>query len=165
MTNILFQSQTLIGNVVFKPSIWSKWKVSNFDEIMALQQSITTERASVFCSAEVLPAQSKVQSSAETTGTSWHRSHIKHPSKSTRGTNPGNTLRPFKTEQLPKMHTKVQEGIERTNCCTTAIVAHAQHCSVLYPTVHKTAHTKIKKKNKCSLLWSAIDTNNNKYNK
>lgn len=116
---------------------------------MALQQSITTERASVFCSAEVLPTQSKVQSSAETTGKSWHRSHIKHPSKSTRGTNPGNSLRPFKTEQLPKIHTKVQqrrEVIECTNCCTTVIVTNAQHCSVLHPTMHKTAHTKIKKK-------------------
>jgi len=87
----------------------------------------------VSCSAEVLPTQSKVQRSAETTGTIWYRSHIKNHSKSTRGTNPGNSLRPFKTEKLPKIHTKVQqrrEVVKCTDCCTTAIVTHAQHCSL-----------------------------------
>lgn len=75
-------------------------------------QSITTEKASVFCSAEVLPAQSKVQSSAETAGTSWRRSHIKHPSKSTRGTNPGNTLRHF---TVYKRLSNYQENTQRSS--------------------------------------------------
>jgi len=42
---------------------------------------------------------------------------------------------------------------------------HNTALSVLHPTVHKTTHTKIKKKKQFFLLWSAIDRNNNKYTK
>lgn len=64
---------------------------------MALQvvYHFTTGTALVFCSAEMLPVQSKAQNSAGTRRASQHKSHIKHPSKSTRGTNPANTLRPL----------------------------------------------------------------------